>query len=518
MAATQTERQPATVRVSWNASAQMLGRLIYLLTRVILPPITLRYVSLDEYGIWSTCFLIIGYISIGAFGVSNVYIRFAAEYNAKGNFQEIGNLLGVGLLITVLFSVVVMAGLWVSLPWLHVWFKIGGPLQATADALILGTVATMLLDMSFGSYAYILLGINRIIQQTLIWIIGCLIETALIALLLIEGYGVYGLLWAFVARYLFSIFFYAAACYRAIPGLKLSLKGGKSKLRLFLGYGGVLQLTGLVSIVMYSAERIFAGMLTGVGAVGLLDIGQKFPMMASQLFGSAQSSFLTALTHHHALDQQDEIVRLYVQGTRYMNLLNGLAMGFMAPFGGLIITAWMGADPKYGDAISIMTLAAVGYHLHAITGTATSYYQGTHRPWRPLLVYMVPQIFVVGIGLVIAVMELGETILAVVAAMAGARVATSLLYLTHANTSLRLPQWKFWWYVLLPGLAPYGIGYACEYFARPWLATVGTTRLELLPVLVVLGVAYGVAAVLGLAVFSTPEERQKIGRLVFRKK
>lgn len=514
-----TEARPAAPRVSWNAATQMGGRLTYLLTRVALPPITLRYVSLDEYGIWSTCFLIIGYISIGAFGVSNVYIRFAAEYNAKGQHQEIGNLLGVGLAITLLFSAVAMAGLWFCLPWVHEWFKIEGPLQETADALILGTVATMLLDMSVGGYAFILLGINRIIQQTLVWIVGCLIETGLIVALLMEGQGVYGLLWAFVARYLFSITLYAVLCYRAIPGLRLSLAGGRDKLRLFLGYGGVLQLTGLVSIVVYSAERIFAGMLTGVGAVGLLDIGQKFPMMASQLFGSAQSSFLTALTHHHALDQNDEIVRLYLQGTRYLNLLNGLAMGFMAPFGWLIITAWMGLNPAYHDAATIMSLAAVGYHLHALTGTATSYFQGTHRPWRPLLIYMVPQIFIVGAALVVAVMELGETILAVVAAMAAARVATSLLFLAHANTSLRVSQWRFLWFVLLPGLAPYGIGYACEYVAHPWLMTLGTTRLELLPVLVAMGVVYGLVSVLVLGVvFSTREERGRVMRLLGRRR
>lgn len=519
MAAVQTESRPAPVRVSRNAAAQMLGRLIYLVTRVALPPITLRFVSMDEYGIWSTCFLIIGYIGIGAFGIANVYIRFAAEYNATGRQKEIGSLLGVGLAITVAFSAVTLAVLWLSLPWVNAWFKIPEPLQATADMLILGTVATMLLDMSFGSFAYILQGVNRIAQQTLVWILGCLLETGLIVALLMQGFGVYGLLGAFVARYVFSISLYAILCYRAIPGLKLNLRGARQNLKLFAGYGGILQLTGLVSIFVYSVERICAGTLTGIGAVGLLDIGQKFPMMASQLFGSAQTSFLTALTHLHATDQRDEIKRIYLRGTRYLNLLNGLAMGFMAPFGLGIVAAWMGPDPAYAQAAAVLVFAALGYHFHALTGPATTYFQGIKRPWVPLLGFLVPQLILAALCFLPALAEWGPGLLAVVAAMAGGRMLSSLLFLSYANRSLELSQWRFLWLGLLPGLIPYGLGYGVEYLARPWLSTVGTGRLELIPALAALGVAY--VALVGLVLwgfFTTREERMAVRRKLGRRR
>lgn len=520
MATVQTESRPEPVRVSRNAAAQMLGRLIYLVTRVALPPITLRFVSLDEYGIWSTCFLIIGYIGIGAFGVANVYIRFAAEYNATGRRDEIGSLLGVGLAITVAFGAVTMAVLWAGLPWVNAWFKIPDHLQATADMLILGTVATMLLDMSFGSFAYILQGVNRIAQQTLVWILGCLLETGLIVGMLMQGFGVYGLLWAFVARYAFSILLYAVLCYRAIPGLRLSLHGWREKLRLFAGYGGILQLTGLVSIFVYSVERICAGLLTGVGAVGLLDIGQKFPMMASQLFGSAQTSFLTALTHLHATDQRDEIVRIYLRGTRYLNLLNGLAMGFMAPFGLSIVTAWMGANPAFAEAAAILTFAAVGYHFHALSGPATTYFQGIKRPWLPLVGFLVPQLLLAGLALLPALAEWGPTLLAVVGAMAAGRVLSSLLFLAYTNRTLGLSQWRFLGFGLLPGLVPYGLGLGLEYLARPWLASVGTGRLQLIPALAGLGMAYVVLAGLVLwGGFSLREERAAVrGKLMRRRR
>ena len=492
----------------------MLGRLFYLATRVALPPITLHFVSLEEYGIWSTCFLIIGYIGMGTFGVANVYIRFAAQYNATGQQQEIGKLLAVGLSITLGFSALVLLLLYAGMPWIVEWFKIPAHLRATATTLILGSVATMLLDMTFGAFAYVLQGLQRIVQQTLVWIVSFLLETVVMIALLIEGFGVKGLLLAFGARYIFSTLAYMVLCYRAVPGLHLQLRGaGKETYRLFFGYGGILQLSGLLSIFLYSCERLAAGMLAGVGSVGLLDIGQKFPMMSSQLFGSAQNSFLTTLTHLHAQNRHEEMIDVYAKGTRYLNLLNGTAMGFMAPFGFYLITAWMGPTRIYPEAATIMAFAAIGYHMHVITGPATTYFQGTNRPWRPLFGLLVPQLLLAGLGLLGLLKLEDDALLAVVAAMAIARVLSSLVFLAQTNLLIGFGQLRFIGSVLLPGLMPYAVGYGLWYSTRTWMSGISLQRLDLLPVLAGLGVGYLVlTGLVFLAVFANRLERSSILR------
>ena len=115
MPSLKTIKQQKALKVSKNAATQMLGRILYLATRVALPPFILHYISLEEYGIWATCWIIIGYVGMGAFGVSNVYVRYVAEYNATNRHKEIGPLLGAGLSITIIFSVITLLGLWFSL-------------------------------------------------------------------------------------------------------------------------------------------------------------------------------------------------------------------------------------------------------------------------------------------------------------------------------------------------------------------------------------------------------------------
>jgi O-antigen/teichoic acid export membrane protein len=505
-------------RVSKNAAAQMAGRILYLATRVGLPPFILHHISMEEYGIWATCFLIIGYVGMGAFGVANVYIRYVAEYNATNRREAIGPLLGAGLSITLVFSAAALLGLWLALPWLFAAFKIAPTLQPTAAMLILGTVATMLLDMTFGAFAYVLQGLQRITEQTLVWIASYLLETALIVVFLMEGFGVEGLLWAFAGRYVFATLVYVALCYRAIPGLKIRLgENRRETFRLFFRYGGIMQVNGLLSIFLYSCERMVAGTLTGVTSMVLLDIGQKFPMMSSQVFSSANNSFLTALTHLETQGLREEVVKLYLRGSRYLNLLNGCAMGFMAAFAAAIITGWMGVNPQYEDSAMILVCAAVGYQCHAQTGPATTYFQSTGKPERVLWGFILPQLVLLGVALATCFPLFGENLMSVVYAAVAARLLSSVLFLLYTNSQIGVGQWSYAKQVLLPGTAPYAVGFGLASAGQDLLQSLSPERLVILPALAGFGSVYGILVFAVLfTLFCQADERLAIGRLFGR--
>jgi len=472
--------------------AQTAGRLLYLLTRVGLPPLILHYVSLEEYGLWATCFLLISYVSMGAFGVSNVYIRYVAEYNAKNQHESISGLVSTGLLLTFTFSIVALSGIWLAMPWLLQSFKVAPYLQHTAQVLILGTLATMLLDMTLGAFAFILHGLQKIAQQTVVWIISFLLETALIVSLLLLNYGVESLLWAFFARYIFSTFVYILLCYRALPDLRISLRlVNRQFFSTFLKYGGILQLSGLLGIAMYSIERVLAGYLSGLAAIAILDLGQKFPVMASQVFSSMNGSFLPAITEAHHLGKQADIQRMYTQGLRYLNLLNGLAMGFLAPFAAWLIIAWIGKNTamNMADTIKVLVCACAGYQLHVLTGPLSAYYQGINHPTRTFG-YIGWQVVFVIAGLITVWQYFTFNIVMIAVLVMAARILSALIYLLVGNYRLKLGMWRFIRSVLMPGIMPYVFGYGLMLAIEPWLGLLNANRWQLIIILGGIGVFY----------------------------
>lgn len=504
-------------RVSHNAITQVTGRILYLLTRVGLPPFILHHISPEEYGIWATCFLIISYIGIGAFGVSNVYIRFVAEYMATRRTEEIGRLIATGLSLTLSFSIVTFVALWMVMPWVNVWFKIPIELQASARILILGTVATMLLDMTFGAFAYVLTGLHRIVEQTIVWMLSVVLETLLIVLFLIEGFGLEGLLWAFVIRYILATMIYAALVYRAIPGLHLTLRGsGPSPLKLFLKYGGTLQIGGILGIFLYSAERVFAGRLNGTAAVGILDISQKFPVMISQVFSSAASSILVEMTHCYTTNKHDEVVKLYRRSSRYINMLNGSAMGFIAAFATPIIGAWIGFSPVYRDAGIIMIFAAVGFQAHALTGPSTSFCQAINRPGLTIVQSLVPRLILLAMGM-LAILYYGErTLFEVIVVGAAVRILGSLGFIFLINRRVGISQSEYFSGAVLPGIMPYVVGYGLSLAAQPWMEQAGTDRISLIISLSAFALLYALWVLVFLIFLLDPEEKGRVHGLLRR--
>jgi len=508
----------APSRVFRNAAAQIGGRGLYLLTRVALPPFILNHISLQEYGIWATCFLLIGYIGMGTFGIAGVYIRYSAEYYARGEMDRIGRLVGAGILLTGTVSAVLIATIYACMPIIFRWFHIHPELQDIAGLSILGVIGAMLLDLLL-PYSYVLQGIHRNAEQTVVSVLSFLLETALIVLFLIQGWGLTGLLAAYVLRSIFALIVMLAWFPRILPGFTIRFRGlGRDEFRLFYRYGGALQLIGVVAMFLNTSERAIAGYLTkGVGSVGLLDIGQKFPIMISQIFNAATNTYLSAFTHLHSLDQHQELQRLFVKSSRYLNVLNGLAMGFLAPFALALITAWMGKGIPYEDAGTVLLYAALGFHVQALTGPATTYAQATNRVGATLWWFLLPQGLVLG-GLLAWILQRGSpTVLEIAEAAMWSRIASSVIVLLYTIRRLELSLFRYVKDVVLVGILPYGIGYALAYAVDSRLDLTALPRLHALGLLSLAGTAYVLLTVgLLIALMSTGEERQSLSALARR--
>lgn len=510
-----TGNQSSTsTRLLRNASSQIFGKLLYLLTRLGLPPFILQHITIQEYGIWSTCFLLISYISMGTFGISGVYIRYSAEFFAKGQLDKIGRLLGAGIWLTLGFSILILGGLWLSMTWIYTWFHVDPALHDTMLVLILGVVGAMLLDMLF-PYAYVLQGIQRNAEQTLIWTLSYLLETALIVLFLNKGMGLHGLMLAFILRSVFALSVLLIWFKKIVPGFKIHLRGiSAGEWRLFLHYGGVLQLVGLISTLFNTAERALAAYVSrGVGAVGILDIGQKFPVMTCQLFNSAANSFLSAITHLHSLDRHDELSRIYLSSTRYLNLLNAMVLGFMAPFAEALIITWMGNSIPYHDAAIVLLYAAIGFHMQALTGPITSYFQAIKKPGLSFQTFILPQALLVIIGFSALMWRQQQSLITLVQLLAAARVISSIGVIIYGNKLLKVSQLTYFKEVIFVGLLPYGVGYILMRTMGASLDWVNMSRWEALTYLIPLGCLYGLSVMITLySLSANQDERRAIQR------
>lgn len=472
-----------------NAAISVGARVVYMASRFFLPPIILRHVSLELYGVWAACFILIGYFGMSAFGVSNVYIRYVAGHYAKGAWDEINKLLSTGIAVTLAASAVLLAGLWLLLPAVVSGLHISPEYRRTAAILIFGTSATFVLDLSLGAFGHVLTALQRVGQSTALWIVSVAIETVLI-LGLLPVCGVYALLIAFAVRYVFVTIASAICCARALPHLRVSRRYfDRQTLSLFYRYGGVVQLSGLLGMFLYSAEKIIAGVFIGVSATGLFDLGEKFAVMGSQVASSVNGVILPAASHLHTMDDRARIVTLYLRASRYLSLLAAAISGFLPAFAGPIMTMWLGANPALAVATTILMLFALPFHVHVLTGPGSAVHRGTDRPAREL-VYPLWQLALVIVGVAAGFALAGRSVMTVAVAVSTSMLASQLIYMAYTNRKLGVAQGAYARRVLLPTLLPYAAAVLVRIAFAPWLHAAGTARWALAAVMAPAGVLY----------------------------
>jgi len=476
--------------ISRNTIALIVGRVLYMVSRVALPPLILSYVSLEEYGIWASCFIIITYLGMSAFGITNVYIRYVAEYRARGDTAAINRLVTTGVGVTTAIGLAVIAAMWFVLPWIVDVFKISPGLHRTAFILMFATCVTFVFDLTLGAFGQVLVGLQKIAAQTSVWVTASCLEAVVIVALLVAGLGLWALPVAFAVRFLFGTVAYVILCKRALPSLAVGWQYfDRRVLRLFYGFGAIVQLAGLLGIFLYSIEKLIAGVFIGVAATGLFDVGEKFPVMVSGIPASINQVFLPAVSHLHTLEQRDQTRMLYLRGSRYISMIGGVLMGYLAAFAGAVIVFWLGPAAEYRDAAFILAVFSLAFHMHVVTGPGSAIYRGVGAPARELF-YPVTQLVLVGVAVGAGFLLIGLTVEVIAVAVAASMVISSFAYEAYTNRYLAVGQREFFMKVVLPGVVPYVFGFALAAALRPWFATFPADRWAALWSLAIGGVLY----------------------------
>ncbi len=476
--------------VSRNIVSSLGSKGLYLLSRVFLPPLILSQLSLEEYGVWATCFILIGYLGMGAFGVSSVYVRYTAAFAAKGEYDKISRLVSTGVVVVTAVNLLLLVGVWFTLPAVVDMFHVEPAFRETAEKLLFITTAVFLLDLSFGVFEDVLTGLQYITKTNAIWVGTFLLEAVLIVALLLMGLGIWALMWAFVVRYVVGVVASVVLCRRLVPELSVHPRNfDRSMLKLFYRYGGIVQVSGLLSIFMRSIERVLAGAFLGVRATGLFDVGEKLPMMGAWMPSSFASALMPASSDLHAKENREKIQKLYLKGCRYNSILSGLLMGAMAAFSAPLLVLWIGPEEKFQAAAVIMAWFSLPYQLHVLTGPGTSLFKGMDTPEKEL-VYPVSQLVLVAITVGVGILSVGKTLMMIVVTVSTSMTLSALLFCVYANRQLGVSQSTFFLRVLAPGLAPYVIAFALASVTGAWVDMHPTGRLEAFYTLALNGALY----------------------------
>lgn len=333
-------------KLTINAIVGIVTQFVNLASRIVITPFVLAYISLQEYGLWTICFVILSYAGLSAFGINNAYIRYVAEYQARQEEQKISELLSTGIFCMGGVCLLLYGLLLVGVPFLLRLFNVAPDFQGLAATLILGTALAFLLEISLGGFKGLLEGLQEIALTSYVFLATGIIEVLVILILLPLGFGVLGMLYAYVFKTWLLVALLAFYAYRRFPPLRLRLSlVRREALQHLLIFGGKIQLLGLMSIFIETFDKVVSSSLLGLAATGMIEVGRKFPNTARGFSGPAFAPFMPAASYLGGWWEDSEWPTLGDKLQKYGRLV-GLSI-IVALLGLLPLPLWPATPPPF---------------------------------------------------------------------------------------------------------------------------------------------------------------------------
>jgi O-antigen/teichoic acid export membrane protein len=508
-------RETLTRNVSWI----ILARAGYMVSRVLVPPFVVARIGLQSYGLWSALFVFISYIGFSALGVSSAYVKYVAEYVARGEIRKANSLLSTGIVATTIIGLAVFLISLLASPWILSWLNVPPAVSHEAFWLLNFIVALFVVNLSLSVFSDSLAGSQKIAETQLVSVSGYLIETALIFLLVGAGWGIKGLAIAFAIRLATGILFSAYLAFKLQPWLRLSIRRcSREALKTLLGFGGIVQLSFLMSIALNTVERAIAAPLIGLSAVGLLDLSDKLPSNAGSVSEAFSYCFMPAASYLQGKEtgergRLDSVLTLYLRGSRYMSLTAASMLGLLAAACAPIAMVWVGKlYPGMGFLLAIFTIQQ---QFHIMTGAGTSILKGVGKPLEDFF-YIIPNIIFLALAIPASRLIVGHwSAVGLGTAVVMATILSSIVFLTRAHHRLAVPWNRYLKYVALPAVVPYLVAAICAWPA--WLLMPDLGRLSGAALLFGVGLVYLVTLLVAVDRLVFDADEREMMRSVVRR-
>lgn len=501
-------------KFGWNVAATIASRVLIMARGVLLVPFLLLHIGLEAYGIWTTVFILVTYVGVTTLGLSNVYMKYAAEFHARREYHKANALLSTGLAITVPLCGAIFAGFYFGWSWYSPWLHLPASHAADGREAVLIVLGVFLSSIAFNGFGDILAGVQQIAATQVFLMISVASEFLLIIWFVSMGRGIRGLAEAYLVRTIINDGLTIWWAWRKLDWLHLSPRlVGRESIKYVVHFGGVVQFQTMLSIFLASVERVAGLGLINATAAGILDVGKKWPNSLSTVPMAFFNALLPAAAHVDAASSPKERVAnlraLYLSSSRYSNLCTAAFTGAIVFWASPMLHVWLGAAMPAGQhMVAMFVVFSLAMQMHLLTGPGTSMFRGMGRVYEEFT-YSIPNVLLLGVTLPMAHWIQGRwTPFGIAVAVSLATVASACILLGRVLFVLKLSLFSYLGEVIIPGLAPYLVA-ALMALPVAWLVA-SVDRWQGVAVILASGVFYvaGSIVVLSFGVL-TNEEKEK---------
>ena len=355
------------------------GRFFGILVWMVITPAILNAIGIVPFAVWSLFFAFTGYLSALDFGLGMGTVRHVASSRGLGQPEESGRYATLGVLGYLFLAVLWMALTLMLRERALGWLRVPSASQADARTAMLLAPAVFALAGFASVTAAVAQGCGRFDVANLVMVVASAEQLAGVFVVIHAGWGLRGLLINVGVGWAVSGLAGVALLARAVPDFHWrSPRASLGRLREVFHFGGVVQITNLLSAIHYQLDKFLLARFVALDAITTYELGARVALSASSVPGLLLVGVLPTAAGIHAVQDLDRLRRLYERANRYV-LLAGAAM-LAAALGAAdrLYLAWLG--PGHHASAQTLQVLMLGIVASLSTGVGTSMTRGMGRP------------------------------------------------------------------------------------------------------------------------------------------
>lgn len=342
-------------------SASWMATVIVVFYGLASVPIALRYLTVDEFGLFMLVMQIAGYFSLVELGMSGATARILIDYKDQkhsGNYGSV--ILTSSLVFTIQALIIIIVG-FLGVPWI---IKIVGVEEKFSDIaiyLLRWLCFTFAFGISLRAFSSLLYANQRLDILNIVFAVSTLIGLAIMTLILVMGGGLRGLVIMFILQAIANALLMGLACWR----LRLFPENGSwgrptwSRFKELFLLAKDFFLINIGSQVLEASQLIIVTRTMGLSAAAIWSVSTKVFAMALQLLAKIQGTAVVFLAEMMVRGETHSLEVRYRQIFQSISGLAVIALSVAVAINNPFVTAWAKPDLAWGMSLSALLALSV---------------------------------------------------------------------------------------------------------------------------------------------------------------
>ena len=348
-------------------SSSLVATLATVAYSLLSVPIALRYLSVEEFGLFVLLIQIAAYFTLIEIGMSAATARILVDHKDHRDGGAYGSVILTGLVVFAIQSSIILVVGILAAPWIISVVGVPSALVDIAVLLLRWLAFTSALTLAFRIYGCVLYANKRLDLIHGLMGANMVFGLALLAAILASGAGLVGLRWLFLAQAVIAILLPIWACHKLELLPKKGHWGGSSmrRFRELFGFGKDIFLVNVGNQVLEASQLIIVTRTMGLTAAAIWSVSTKLLMLVYQLVIKFEGTAIVFFAEMMVRGEKDNLAARFRQIYQLTAAIAVVSLATAVAINGPFVSVW--ANPSLAWSLPLSGWFAVAVALNALT-------------------------------------------------------------------------------------------------------------------------------------------------------